>query len=47
MILTSSFLDTIKNYILDLPMEIIVSLVIMVIIAIFSIVIGHKMKKAL
>ena len=46
MILTSSFLDTIKNYILDLPMEIIVSLVIMVIIAIFSIVIGHKMKKA-
>ena len=46
MILTSSFLDIIKNYFLDLPMEIIVSLAIMVIIAIFSIVIGNKMKKA-
>jgi F-type H+-transporting ATPase subunit a len=46
MILTSSFLDIIKNYFLDLPMEIIVSLVIMVVIAIFSIVIGNKMKKA-
>lgn len=46
MILTSSFLDIIKNYFLDLPMEIIVSLAIMVVIAIFSIVIGNKMKKA-
>jgi F-type H+-transporting ATPase subunit a len=46
MILTSSFLDIIKNFILDLPMEIIVSLAIMVVIAIFSIVIGNKMKKA-
>ena len=46
MILTSSFLDMIKNYFLDLPMEIIVSLAIMVVIAIFSIVIGNKMKKA-
>ena len=46
MILTSSFLDIIKNYFLDLPVEIIVSLVIMVIIAVFSIVIGNKMKKA-
>lgn len=46
MILTSSFIDIIKNYFLDLPMEIIVSLAIMVVIAIFSIVIGNKMKKA-
>ena len=46
MILTSSFLDIIKNYFLDLPMDIIVSLEIMVVIAIFSIVIGNKMKKA-
>lgn len=46
MILTSSFLDIIKNYILDLPMEIIVSLAIMLVIAIFSIIIGNKMKKA-
>jgi F-type H+-transporting ATPase subunit a len=46
MILTSIFLDIIKNYFLDLPMEIIVSLAIMVVIAIFSIVIGNKMKKA-
>lgn len=46
MILTSNVFEIIGDYFLNLPMEIIVSLGIMLLIAIFSIIIGNKMKKA-
>lgn len=46
MILTSSFLDSVVQYFEVLPSEIYVSLLVMLVIVVFSIIIGNKMKKA-